>query len=678
MRSRHPLVHPRVIGTCLAVLIATCLLPRHYPRARSAQSTTPTCKEDRVVYIGGNLSDEQLIVLGATISGGTNDAVLLLDSTDTRQYIKHFLTAYKPKSVIPIGTFDESQSELKQQWNEKSEPIIKWKNGPPAPAWERLFPKADRIIVCPAEPRTLLLQAACLGGVLRAPLFVTHGAVEEGAELRHWCEKWNPQEIFGIGTAIGVCKQVEAVRVIELADVEAVAAAHGKELAKAGPIQTVVLTNPADIRLHMPATSALAPWIAGQRRAALAFTNDRGDDATAAIRSTLAHAELSHADNLIIVGNLDAIPTEKRPNPMAGKDMQIEMEPMTPAGAEPFSLATGRLFHRELAVVPLMLARQRLLEHAQGARKALVVSNPGGTLPLLETFSRHTAREFRNNGYATTTLFDDATPDAVRDFVQHCEVFLWEGHHRTLTEQFGMPRWQEPLQPSLVFLQSCLALDETETRGLLRRGAVGLVGSATRTYSASGGAFTLAFFNAMLYDRTSLGGSLRQAKNFLLCYTLLKEKRLGEKATLTGANVRSSWAFTLWGDPTLRLPSAEPPAGAITPIRQQVKGNTILLSLPPRAYDVVHVDRFTAEMMPNARLAGLLTPDGEDSKRLVPFLFSEVPLPQVPAGKSPILSSRLPERNYVSVWDSRRRTVYILAVPRVKDSEEVRFRVAWE
>ena len=54
-----------------------------------------------------------------------------------------------------------------------------------------------------------------------------------------------------------------------------------------------------------------------------------------------------------------------------------------------------------------------------------------------------------------------------------------------------------------------------------------MVGSSTRTYSGSGGAFSLAFFNALLYDGQSLGGSLRQAKNFLLAYALLKEKRLG-------------------------------------------------------------------------------------------------------------------------------------------------------
>jgi hypothetical protein len=101
------------------------------------------------------------------------------------------------------------------------------------------------------------------------------------------------------------------------------------------------------------------------------------------------------------------------------------------------------------------------------------------------------------------------------------------------------------------------------------------------------------------------------------------------------------------------------------------------LTQPRRAYDKVYVDKYTAEMLPNARLAGLLTPEGEDNRRLVPFLFAEVSLPKAPPGKVPRLSSRLPARNYVSVWDGRRRCLYVLAMPRARDATELRFRIEW-
>src|SRR5262249_46029372 len=157
-------------------------------------------------------------------------------------------------------------------------------------------------------------------------------------------------------------------------------------------------------------------------------------------------------------------------------------------------------------------------------------------LPLLETFSRNTVREFRNAGYQTTVMIGkDVDGDRLRRLMTEQDVFLWEGHHNTLIREFAMPEWDEPMLPSLVFLQSCLALKDYKAHPLLGRGAVGVIGSSTRTYSASGGACSLAFFDALLYEGQSVGASLRQAKNFLITYALLKEKRLGKDATRTGA-----------------------------------------------------------------------------------------------------------------------------------------------
>src|SRR5262249_54096413 len=147
-----------------------------------------------------------------------------------------------------------------------------------------------------------------------------------------------------------------------------------------------------------------APWIALQRRAPLLLTNAAGTNVAALVEETLTNPGLARADTLILVADLKGIPMEQRPNPIAGKDAYIEMEPLTPSGTEPFTFATGRLFHEDPGVVLQMLARQRLLTRAGAARKALVVSNPGGSLPLLETFSRSTAKELFNGGYQTTSL----------------------------------------------------------------------------------------------------------------------------------------------------------------------------------------------------------------------------------------------------------------------------------
>jgi hypothetical protein len=323
-----------------------------------------------------------------------------------------------------------------------------------------------------------------------------------------------------------------------------------------------------------------------------------------------------------------------------------------------------------------MLARDRLLP-AKGTPDALMVSNPGGGLPLLETISRATARELANGGYRTTALFgDDVKQETVREQLPRQTVFIWEGHHETLAKTYGLPGWPKRLRPSLMFLQSCLALSEADAYPLMERGAVAVVGSSTRIYSGTGGAFTLAYFDALLYDDQSLGGALRQGKNFLLAYALLKEERLGEDSKLEGANLRSAWAFTLWGDPAVRLPRPERPADALPPVRRAVRGKTITLTVPAKTYDRAAAGDFRARVWPNARVAGLVRKDDDGKRDLVPLVFAEVPLPQAPDGKDVTLTSKLLDRRWVWLWDARRKVGSLLVVP-PDDRRELRFQAEW-
>src|SRR5439155_20147634 len=125
----------------------------------------------------------------------------------------------------------------------------------------------------------------------------------------------------------------------------------------------------------------------------------------------------------------------KRDNPAKGKDERIDVEPWIPED-DLVSLASGRLFHDDRAVVPLMLARQRLLECAPGPPKILIASNPGDGLPLLETFSRNTGRELANAGCQVTGRYgkEDLTAKELRELLPQQDVFLWEGHYRTLID----------------------------------------------------------------------------------------------------------------------------------------------------------------------------------------------------------------------------------------------------
>jgi hypothetical protein len=638
-------------------------------------------KAARHVFVGGHLSDENTITFTTTVAASGHPGVVLLDSAHCGPHAKHFLASFQAEQVVPVGTFPDGITDLERRFNVTTAPAIPWKRGPPTELWKLLFPRARRVVVSPAQPRRLLLQSACLAGVLRAPLYVLQGQEDELATLRLRLEAWKTAEVYSTGSAFRVCQQLRDVKVRRLTDDEAVAAAHLRHLAKRGPIHNLVVANPADTENDLGGMSALAPWLALQKQAPLLLTSDDGTDLHAVVNAALKNQHLVRADALILVGNLKALPMEHRPNPIpTDKDPYIEMEPFTPTETEPFTFATGRLFHEDPAIVLLMEARQRLLKrHPNRARKVLLVSNPAGGLPLLEAFSRNTSLEFRNAGYQTTALFgNDASSEKVRKLLPEQDIFLWEGHHNTLIREYCVQEWPEPLQPSLIFLQSCLALAEPKAQPFLQRGALGVVGSSTRTYSGSGGACAMAFFDALHYDHQSLGGSLRHAKNFLLAYTLLKEKRLGKEATKRGANIRAAWAFTLWGDPTVKLPAPRTPNDAMAHVGHKVKGNTITVTVPDTAYKKVVTTRYQTQMRPNARLAGLLREGDKDGKQLVPFIFAEVFLPKAPLGKKPHLHTRIPGKQWVFCWDHRRKCGYLLVTPRARDRQELRFHIKWQ
>jgi hypothetical protein len=651
-------------------------------RSPGGEAARPAPRPERTVFLGGDLTDLDLLVFTANFAASGHPGVVLVDGPKSTKGNRAFLEAFQPEEVVPVGSFSEGIGDLQRRLGIKPTATLPWKRGPPPELWKKWFARAEQVVVCPPEPRPLVLQAACLAGTLGAPLWVLP-ANGESSDLGPRLSEWHTRRILAAGVP-DFGRNLPRVNVIHLPDEEAVAALALRHLPCASPVSTLVVTNPADAKKELAGMSVLAPLLAIQHHAALLLTNERGDNTTAVVRDALKNPRLRAADNLLLAADLTAIPLERRPNPVPGKDTFIEMEPLTPTGTEPFSFATGRLFHEDPGVVLLMLARQRLLEQAAqqqppAPRKALVVSNPGGSLPLLEMFSRNTAWELRNRGYETTTLFgDEVSKKAVKSELPRHDVFIWEGHHSTLVKEYHFPEWTEALPPSLMFLQSCLALTDAKTHPLLERGAVAVVGSSTRTYSATGGAFSLAYFNGLLYDDQSLGASLRQAKNFLLAYSLLKEKRLGKEAKLAGANVRSAWAFSLWGDPTLKLPLPAAAAEARPPVRHEVHGNTIVVTLPDAEDKKLRTSSYAAPLRANTYLAGLIGKADSDQKTLVPFLFAEIALPKAPANQTPRLRSRLPESHYVFTWDSRRRCGYLLVLPREKDHQELRFHIDWQ
>ena len=649
-----------------------------------ASARTEPAQNERFVYLARDLPDEQLIVLGAALAAWRPNSVLLLESAKAAPYLKSFLGAYKPSQIIPIGGDADGLVDMERRLNIKASAPMNWTHGQPVTLWRSLFSRADDVVVCPIHPRGALLQAACLAAAYHAPLYVLHGRDSEAARLVRKIGEWRARRVYLVGKAEKLAEQLPGLEHVKLASENAVALAYQKQLACKGRIENVVFANSADTREEMGGTSALAPWIAPRRHAALLLTNAEGSNVAEVMERAQRREGMRHVDALLFLANLKAIPVWHRPNPIPGdKDQQIEMEPLTPNGNEPFSYAAGRLFHEDRAVVPLMLARQQMLLESRRLLKALVASNSGGSLSLLETFSRNTVESLRQAGVETTTLIGNkVSRDEVRKQMPLHNLFLWEGHSGTLMNEYEFASWDDAVPPTFVFLQSCLSLTEPRVGSLLRRGSFAVIGSSTRTYSGSGGACSLAFFNSVLYEGQPVGDALRQAKNFLLVYALLKDKRLGKSATRTGANIRSAWAFTLWGDPTLKLPLPPRPDNrncCVPFVRHEVEGNTLVIALPDKPKTPVQTDKYRTELLPNGRAAGLVKKEKIDDRRpLVPFVFAEVHLPRGRLGLTPRLSSRLPSNRWVFCWDQRRRCGYLLITPRSQDTEEMRFHIHWD
>jgi hypothetical protein len=663
----------RARGPLLVVLLAgfgaLALVSRH---PSTGPAAAPEARAGSVV-LAGAMPEPDLVALGVMTAAAMPDADFLLDSDRAESVVKPFLDRLRPATVTPVGSFPKDH-DASRRWG-VADPVARPAEADPvAYAWS-LFPKAERAVVAPRAPPAELLQAACLAGTLRVPLFALRDGDDPVKGLKELLAARGVKEVTAVGAAAGACKKLEGLQVTELADASAVARAHRAELTRGGKIETLVLAHPSDAKK----LSSLAPWVAVRRRAALLLTGPDGKDAAAVVAEALKEKDTAGADALVVVADIDTLRPSKRPNPAEGKDEQIDVEPWIPEGDGPITLASGRLFHADRAVVPLMLARQRLLERSPGPPKILIASNPGDGLPLLETFSRNTGRELENAGWKVTGRFGKADLSAkeLRQLLPEHDAFLWEGHYRTLVDHYEMPKWTEPLRPSLVFLQSCLALNPPEAALLLDRGAAAVVGTPNRTYSGSGGALTLAFFDSLAYDGRTAGAAMRHARNFLLCYADLKAKRLGDGAKLGGANKRAAWTFTVWGDPALKMPKPVPPPDALPALKCEVNKDRIALALPEKRYPATDVPPYKAEMWPGGRLAGLFTADGEDARRLAPLAFAEVALPDAPEGRHPRLTSKVPSARWVFQWDARRRVGYLLVIPREKDEKGMEFRLHW-
>src|SRR5262249_44790009 len=138
----------------------------------------------------------------------------------------------------------------------------------------------DNVVVCPAEPRAQLLQAACLAGVLKAPLVLLHrhndNAGVEALEKR--LSAWKAKAVYAVGSAARHVPETANRQIVALRDEETVARVYRRQLGQEGRVHIVVLANPFDAASNLSHVSVLAPWLVLQKRAMLVLTDRTGTD----------------------------------------------------------------------------------------------------------------------------------------------------------------------------------------------------------------------------------------------------------------------------------------------------------------------------------------------------------------------------------------------------------------
>src|SRR5262249_7098800 len=149
-----------------------------------------------------DLNDEQLLTFTTAVAGSSPSSLVLLDTPKASPFLKATLKALQPERVIPVGRLPAG---LELRLGRKTAPTLEWQHGHPEGLWKHLFPRAEQVVVCPAKPRGLLLQAACLAGSLDAPLYVLQGRDGEKEELGRRLEQWHTHKVFAAGSAAGLC-----------------------------------------------------------------------------------------------------------------------------------------------------------------------------------------------------------------------------------------------------------------------------------------------------------------------------------------------------------------------------------------------------------------------------------------------------------------------------------------
>src|SRR5262249_48789543 len=124
------------------------------------------CTSDRnEIYLVGKVTDEELISFSAALAGKEPDASFLCDTATAGPHLKSFLSSIPVTHVLPVGP--QPSSDLESRLGVVIRPTLSWSMDRASIDGHN---DSSTIVLCPTQPRSLFLQAACLAGVCQATL----------------------------------------------------------------------------------------------------------------------------------------------------------------------------------------------------------------------------------------------------------------------------------------------------------------------------------------------------------------------------------------------------------------------------------------------------------------------------------------------------------------------------
>ncbi|MBN2270955.1 MAG: hypothetical protein JXN61_10095 [Sedimentisphaerales bacterium] len=310
--------------------------------------------------------------------------------------------------------------------------------------------KTDVAVAAASEDHQAVLLGAALACRLCAP-FIPLGRGEKLADYSDDLKELNVRRIiiavsdntFDAGFAESIEQQTETLdaRGIYRRLVEAIGCSNVRNI--------VVFRAPADATDARP-SYWLAPYLAFVRGSLPVASQSReGRVAEENVKDVIMQYSL-RPRTVTILGDYESIDLIRWSEGTEENSCEIAAEPCSrPFADGAAEVGVGRIAFGDLPAASTLVARWQIREHTvvPGGPKVLMIANPKTDytpLPLCETISRVTAKEFKNLGIHTDEFYVANCRDPIiQELTRQSQLIIFEGHITDFTLFKAYPHYDD-------------------------------------------------------------------------------------------------------------------------------------------------------------------------------------------------------------------------------------------